>query len=220
MTQASNAEKFLPKLYVVGGSIGYADYLLRANKEAHFTLTRDPADADIAMFTGGEDVNPATYNQPRNPKTHFSNRDEYEIKAFNFFKENEIPMIGICRGHQFFAAMDGGRLIQHTTGHGGTMHNIVFDDYDKKFEITSAHHQMVDPTRLKKDWKVLGRSETLRSNTYEDGLGEQIKGIDTEIECIYYANINALGIQGHPEWMNETDPLVPFWRELIREYLL
>lgn len=210
----------LPKLYVVGGSVGYADYLLRENNEAHFVLTGDPSQADIAMFTGGEDVNPALYKEPCNLRTSFTRRDEGEVRAFNFFKENDIPMIGICRGHQFFAAMDGGRLIQHVTNHAGCHHKILFDDYGKEFDITSAHHQMVDPTRRKKNWKILARSAELRSTTYQDGLGQEIKGVDTEIECAYFPDINALGIQGHPEWMNESDPIVPFWRELIREYLL
>src|ERR1700693_3595582 len=92
----------LPKLYVVGGSVDYAHYLLSQNDQVFLTLTKDPKEADLAMFTGGEDVNPALYNEPPGQHTYYSDRCESEVEFYNFFKENDIPMIGICRGLQVF----------------------------------------------------------------------------------------------------------------------
>jgi gamma-glutamyl-gamma-aminobutyrate hydrolase PuuD len=222
----------LPKLYVVGGSIGYASYLRsKPGRSVQFELTQNPAHADIALFTGGEDVDPATYGEQCSKTTHYTNRDKHEIEMFNFFVEEEVPMIGICRGLQLFAGLNGGRLIQDTTGHAGSNHGVIFEGYDDTcmgdefkgsitLPYTSAHHQMVDPTRIKADWKILGRSETRRSRHYLGGDDKEIHGVDTEIECVFFPKTQCLGIQGHPEWMDPTSPSVEFWRQLIKTYLL
>lgn len=210
----------LPKLYVVGGSYDYANYLLTPNDQVYMTLTHDPEEADIAMFTGGEDVDPATYNEPAGSRTHFTRRDAREILEYQFFRELEIPMIGICRGLQFFAAMEGGRLIQHSNGHAGGQHKVLFEAHGLTLPITSAHHQMVDPTRLQPDWEIIGISDRLLSKTYLDGDDTEIHGVDTEIECMYIPKAQALGIQGHPEWMDSECQTVRFWRDLIKEKLL
>lgn len=218
MPQTQNS--LLPKLFVVGSSFSYAEYLLEQNDVAHFDLTRDPEKADIAMFTGGEDVNPGTYGEPVGSRTHFSGRDKEEVKLFNFFRSEDIPMIGICRGHQLFAGLSGGRLIQDVTGHAGGRHLVNFEGYNKILPFPSAHHQMVDPTRMQPDWIVLGISDSLLSKRYLDGNDKEINGVDTELECVHYVKSNALGIQGHPEWMDSNSESVAFWRELIRERLL
>lgn len=151
---------------------------------------------------------------------------------FNFFAEEEVPMIGICRGLQLFAGLNGGRLIQDTTGHAGANHGVVFENYDDAgmptefkgtglvLPYTSAHHQMVDPTKVKPDWQVLGYSEQLRSKHYLGGDNKPINGVDTEIECVFFPKTQCLGIQGHPEWMDPDSPSVEFWRQLIKTYLL
>lgn len=213
-------KSLLPKLYVVGGSYGYAKYLLTKNDQVWMTLTHNPEEADIAMFTGGEDVDPATYKEPVGSRTSYSSRDKNEILEYEFFKELGIPMIGICRGHQLFAAMEGGRLIQHATGHAGNHHDVLFEHHGKTLPITSAHHQMVDPTRLKPGWEIIGISDRILSNTYLGGDDQEIHGVDTEIECMYIPEAQALGIQGHPEWMPEDCETVRFWRELIKEKFL
>jgi putative glutamine amidotransferase len=225
-------DRFMPKLYVVGGSYGYADYMrISPRRSVQFQLTNNPAQADVALFTGGEDVDPATYNESCGDRTSYSQRDKHEIELFNFFSSEEIPMIGICRGLQFFAAMNGGRLIQDTTGHAGKNHNVIFEGYEdtgmkQEFKdtvtlpYTSAHHQMVDPTKVQPDWKILGRSEHRLSRYYHGGDNKEIPGVDTEIECVYFPKTQCLGIQGHPEWMDADSPSVEFWRQLIKAYIL
>lgn len=216
-----------PKLYVVDGQTGYAKYLMqKQGRSVQFELTTNPTKADIAMFTGGSDVSPSIYGQKEGKYTScWPERDKMESRMFDFFAENEIPMIGICRGHQLFAAKLGGALIQHSSGHAGVDHNVIFSDYAVgKDEIilpfTSAHHQMIDPTKVKPNWKILGRSARKLSHCYLNGENEEIKGVDTEIECAYFPEVDALGIQGHPEWMDSECASVEFWRNLIKEYLL
>lgn len=220
--------KLLPKLYVVGGSVGYASYLLpREGREVQVVLTDRPEQADMAMFTGGSDISPSLYNAPYGSHTYDSpSRDKHEVEMFNFFRSEEVPMIGICRGMQLFNALLGGSMIQDVTGHAGGQHTVVFDNYqDSKGEslvlpFSSLHHQMVDPRKVKKGWDIIGRSEERRSRHYLDGLDEDQDGIDTEIELIYFPEINSLGIQGHPEFMDANCESVKFWRSLIRERLL
>ena len=219
---------FLPKLYVVGGSTGYANYLLpKEGREVQVILTDKPEHADLAMFTGGSDISPDLYNAPYGSRTYDSpSRDKHEVEMFNFFRDEEVPMIGICRGMQLFNALLGGSMIQDVTGHAGGDHTVVFDNYKDAggdtlvLPFSSLHHQMVDPRKIKKGWDIIGRSEEKRSRHYLDGQDQDQDGIDTEIELIYFPEINSIGIQGHPEFMPSESPSVKFWRSLIRERLL
>src|SRR6478609_9122442 len=82
--------------------------------------------ADLVVFLGGEDIDPALYNEPVHRKTDFnSKRDEREVAVFKTCIENDIPMFGICRGMQFIHAMSGGKLYQNVEGHGGSPHDII-----------------------------------------------------------------------------------------------
>ena len=93
-------------IYVVGGNLNYSDWLDFIGYSAFSTKNTDvntelkrAKTADLIMFTGGEDVTPALYEEERGSYTHSSlKRDEYEAQFFNMAIKNNIPMIGICRG--------------------------------------------------------------------------------------------------------------------------
>lgn len=80
------------KVYVVGGAVGYTRFLDDAE------ITHNIKDADIVMFTGGEDVDPSIYGCKRHPRT-WSNieRDKEEKKIFDTINPNQL-VVGICRG--------------------------------------------------------------------------------------------------------------------------
>lgn len=90
----------MKKLYVVGSQWHYADWVRNAEVSGDygFEPTFTLEEADVVMFTGGEDVNPAVYGHDVIPGTYFTpERDEEEIDAFNRMHEGQIA-IGICRG--------------------------------------------------------------------------------------------------------------------------
>lgn len=70
---------------------------------------------DGLVLTGGDDVDPARYGQPRWPETGppDSARDEMEAAVLKRALESDLPVLAICRGMQLFNVEHGGTLIQH-----------------------------------------------------------------------------------------------------------
>lgn len=205
------------KVYVVGRGIGYARWI--ENKE----LVNNIEEADVVLFTGGEDVNPALYGAQPHPSTYFTpQRDAAEVDAFNKMRPGQVAL-GICRGLQLLNVLNGGKLVQDVTGHclGFTheMHNADGLIYD----ITSLHHQMVYPFTInKKYWNILFWSDP-RSAHYEgDGIDGHYFAEYGEPEVVEYKTPGkpvCLGIQGHPEMMRESSPTVKMFNEMLKNYL-
>ncbi len=97
------------KIYVVGGSNGYANWM-----EGEIVSTMQ--EADLVVFTGGEDVNPALYDKRAHPATYFNRRrDSEEIVAFDDARSLNKKIVGVCRGAQLLCALAGGILVQNQT---------------------------------------------------------------------------------------------------------
>lgn len=162
-------------------------------------------EADLVLFTGGEDVDPSMYDAPRHPFTR-SNlaRDRREIMDYWAAKQLGKKLIGICRGAQFLCVMAGGDLVQHQAN-PSMVHPITTLD-GRELLVTSTHHQAQWPYLLEegKEYKMLGWSVGM-SPFHHDG--EQLEIVlgavdgDKEAEVVYYPHIKALGIQPHPEMM-------------------
>lgn len=177
------------KIYVVGGSPHYANW-------TGMDVVDQMTDADLVMFTGGEDVDPSLYNEPKHSRT-YSNlaRDDREAKEFRKAKELGKPMIGICRGSQFLCVMNGGKLVQHQEN--PLPIHPIYTTYGK-INITSTHHQAAYPYELKPfEYHILGWTFGV-SRMHEDGNGKEMNP-SRECEIVYYPRHNCLGIQGHPE---------------------
>ena len=80
------------KVFVVGGATNYANFLEKAS------LVDKIEDADVVVFTGGEDVDPSLYGCD---KVHFTysnkERDLAEKAIFESVKPTQL-CLGICRG--------------------------------------------------------------------------------------------------------------------------
>lgn len=200
------------KVTVVGRSIGYASFL------NNYKIV-DPSEAEIAIFTGGEDVNPSLYGAEVHPSTYYSNRDKGEVDAYE--KLIQMPniklLVGICRGLQLGCVLNGGLLIQDVTNHaisGG--HSITMKDTGKKYNIKSLHHQMVYPFNLPKDkYEILASSTERRSSWYEGDLINPLKVTEEPEIVLFHGPKEFLGIQGHPEMMDRDSDTVQMINELI-----
>lgn len=203
-------------------SLDYVSYLNEKYEViVHKTKdVKDPKDIDLVLFTGGEDVNPAHYNENIGKYTHInSNRDKKEIDTFYRFKGKSF-LLGICRGNQLLTILSGGKLIQHVEGHCRD-HSMVLNN-SLKYNITSSHHQMLYPFDLnEKDYELIAYSEYFQSNTYLNGDNEEIELSNNflEPEIVYYKNTNALCIQGHPEWSHCERRTSSMCLNLIDKYL-
>lgn len=184
-------------------------------------LTRNPQEANLAIFPGGADINPALYRQKPNPRTSWWEEiDRMQIEAYNRLPK-ECIKFGICRGLQLLCALSGGKLIQDVTGHASGNHNIITID-DINMPITSCHHQMIYPFDMNEDdYQIIAWADPQRSVHYFGETNENINLPENfvEIEMCWFPKTNCLGVQGHPEWMSEHSQVVRYLNNLILEKL-
>lgn len=207
-------------------------YLSWVDKDK-FSVVKSAEEADIIMFTGGPDVDPTVYNEKKGSLTHSSmNRDNNDLALYSSNKDKF--KIGICRGAQFLTVMSGGSLFQDVTGHAiAGLHKIdveypflylINDDLtqaaNEELEITSTHHQMMNPYGLKdKEFTIIASADDL-SAWYLDGNDEMDdmpyendKFVEPEI--VYYNRTDSLCIQGHPENIWKENPIIDFLNKLL-----
>jgi len=159
---------------------------------------------DGFLLTGGIDVHPQLYQNLRvdypNTTVFNESRDLFELQVFEFARQQNKPVLAICRGLQLVNIALGGNLIQDLEENGFENHRKGPDgDREHKIEVkpgtllakisgtlcgfvNSAHHQGVD--QIADELKVSAYSE--------DGV----------VEAIEYKEANKpflLAVQWHPE---------------------
>lgn len=165
-------------------------------------------DMDGLLLPGGIDVEPARYNEAPHPKLEKTDAglDALEWRALEFARDNRLPVLGICRGHQVINVFYGGSLYQDipsqhqsekTVKHRGgkIMHDITLEEGSllhellgrKRYEVNSYHHQAV---------KVAAPGFTVSART-DDGIVEAIEGPD---------EVFIVGVQFHPEKLLAEKP--------------
>lgn len=174
-------------------------------------------DKHVLILHGGGDISPALYNKPVAPRgggyTKPTMRDQQEWELIKEAVKRNIPIVGICRGAQMLCAFDGGELVQHIDSHTSRAHTVLTRD-GERYVSNSCHHQMMVPS---KEAQVIASCvETTR------GFDEQdnplvIKEVP---EVVYFPNIKAIGIQGHPEWLGPSNEFVQYCTSLINNLLL
>lgn len=195
------------KIYVSGGS-RYAE--AKWFGQFGWSQSYNLHEADVVLFTGGEDVNPTYYNEPEHAKTwpNGNGRDEREILDYQKALALGKPMFGICRGAQFLCVMDGGSLIQDCTQHTRS-HDILIIDTGEVFSVTSAHHQMMVPSERA---EIVGVSpmkcEVTRYNHVRKEF--ETKEVQNTPEIVLFPDIRAIGVQGHPEFQTEVPEYARF----------
>lgn len=166
------------------------------------TKAKSPETADLVIFTGGPDVNPALYGEECHYTTRYSDpRDNEDIALYLKCVEQGIPMLGICRGAQFIHVMRGGKLYQDVDEHQGDHHMW---DTRKNYCISivsSVHHQMVRPGNP--GMEVLAECHRSKKRWLNKLICDQTAG-HKDIEAFFYRDICAIGIQGHPEYRGYT----------------
>ena len=172
---------------------------------------------DGLVVTGGQDVHPSRWGgsavvdatvDPRwDHDAHDEQRDAYEAALIEAALAAGIPVLGICRGHQLLNVVLGGTLVEHlgpgpithATEHaapsaGDPGHVVEFvpgswahQVYGDRRVVNSWHHQAVD----------------------RPGCGVVVTGrtADGVVECIAVEGRPAVGVQWHPEWSLQPDPV-------------
>lgn len=196
------------RVYIVGG-----DYLVEKMFSGldGYEICPDPYYADLAVFTGGEDVTPSCYGSNTHPTTYSNRaRDDAESEMSAFFLARKIPMVGICRGAQFLCVMNWGSLYQDVDRHAiSGEHTLLYTDekgQTRTYNVTSTHHQMQNPYSdddlVFELWGSAGRCTYRDSETVERApLNDNAH---PDVEIVYWPRTKCLGFQPHPEYDSKS----------------
>lgn len=156
------------------------------------------AKPDLICFTGGSDIDPTWYNEPRIEETiHIhKNRDKLEIEYFQNFKY--VPKVGICRGGQLLNVLAGGQLWQDVNNHGRNHETLDLLLTKDKLVVTSTHHQMMVPTD-----QAVPVAVAFEATEYKSGVPRKKPIYDPEV--LWYEKDNSLCFQPHPEYGGEKN---------------
>jgi putative glutamine amidotransferase len=182
--------------------------------DAHALLDR----LDGLLFSGGPDLDPATYGQPRHPLLGPDVdrvADEYELRLLDAACERDVPLLAICRGLQALNVARGGTLHQHLPDHTGLVHRQAAPPYEPTHPVTVAAGSPLH--------RLAGRRR-LRVNTFHhqavDGLGAGLEVIarapDGTIEALHDPSARfCLGVQWHAETLTHRTEHAPVLEGLI-----
>jgi putative glutamine amidotransferase len=169
---------------------------------------------DGLLLAGGDDVNPARYQQAPHPKTERPDdlRDKVEIAWARAAVETEKPLLAICRGMQVLNVAFGGSLIQHIQDGvpSAVQHEFNYDDYHLR-HIATHDVTIVEQTRLA---SILGTQTGVNSFHHQavDRIAEGFRvtacAPDGVIEAMEGGAPDqfVVAVQWHPEDMYHEHP--------------
>lgn len=124
---------------------------------------------------------------------------DYAISAIRDVLETDIPVFGICLGHQLLALASGAKSIKMGHGHHGANHPVQ-NIADGTVMITSQNHGFaVDETSLPDNLEA----------THKSLFDGSLQGIRRTDKPVY-------SFQGHPEASPGPHDVAPLFDEFIR----
>jgi gamma-glutamyl-gamma-aminobutyrate hydrolase PuuD len=193
----------------VNGSVADEAMFAEMFSRACCKRARSIEESDLVVFTGGPDVDPTLYGHARydgkrgGRETKISTqRDSADLLAYDYCRTNGVPMFGVCRGMQFIHTCMGGILMQDVDNHVGDHSIYVIKEKRWLQNTSSVHHQMCMPN-IEGGMEVIATSNVARNHRFYSTQSKDFVnavGPKADIEALYYRDIAAFGVQGHPEY--------------------
>lgn len=184
-------------LHVVAYDYGCKRNILRMLVDRGCRLTVVPATTPASEVLALRPDGVFLSNGPGDPEPC-----DYAIEAIATLLETDIPVFGICLGHQLLALASGGRTLKMKFGHHGANHPVQ-NLADGSVMITSQNHSFaVDDAALPENLRVTHRSL-----------------FDSSLQGIHRTDRPAFSFQGHPEASpgpHDAAPLFDHFIELMR----
>ena len=164
---------------------------------------------DGLILSGGGDINPLFLHEEPIPQLQDvdSVRDQYDLLILRLATDRQLPVMGICRGHQLINVFCGGTIYQDINSQkpGVLKHS-------QSMPRTQASHsvKITDGTKLS---KILDGAETLQVNSFHH---QAVKDVAPEFvssavapdginEGIEHPERDIFSVQWHPEGFASVD---------------
>ncbi len=154
--------------------------LVRAGAKVTVVPAKTPLEEILALNPAGVFLS----NGPGDPAA----TGEYAVPVIKGLLDRDMPMFGICLGHQMLALAAGAKTVKMFQGHRGANHPVqrvggVWDETEGLVEITSMNHGFA-----------------VDAATLPDNVVETHKSLFDGSNCgISISGKKAFGVQYHPE---------------------
>jgi carbamoyl-phosphate synthase small subunit len=165
------------RLHVVAYDFGIKRNILRLLADYGCRITVVPAhtSAQEALELAPDGV--FLSNGPGDPEPC-----DYAIRAIQDLLKTNIPLFGICLGHQLLGLAAGARTVKMKFGHHGANHPVKDLDSGRVFITSQNHGFAVDEATLPGEVRATHRSL-----------------FDGSLQGLAFKDLPAFGFQGHPE---------------------
>lgn len=185
--------------HVVAYDFGAKRNILRLLVDRGCKLTVVPAQTSAADVLAMNPDGIFLSNGPGDPEPC-----DYAIAAIQSFLATDIPVFGICLGHQLLGLASGAKTIKMKFGHHGANHPVKDFARDVVMITSQNHGFAVDENNLPENLKVTHKSL-----------------FDGSLQGIHRTDKPAFSFQGHPEASpgpHDAAPLFDHFIELISSY--
>ena len=181
--------------HVVAYDYGVKLNILRMLVERGCRVTVVPAQTPAADLLALKPDGVFLSNGPGDPEPC-----DYAIKAIKEVLETEIPVFGICLGHQLLALASGAKTLKMGHGHHGANHPVQDLDTGVVMITSQNHGFAVDEATLPANVRAIHKS-------LFDGTLQGIERTDK----------SAFSFQGHPEASPGPNDVAPLFDRFINE---
>lgn len=186
-----------PQFKVVAYDFGVKHNILRLLADRGCAVTVVPAQTSAADVLALNPDGIFLSNGPGDPAPC-----DYAITAIAEFLETDIPVFGICLGHQLLALASGAQTLKMKFGHHGANHPVQDTDSGRVMITSQNHGFAVDEASLPANLRVTHKSL-----------------FDGSLQGIHRTDKPAFSFQGHPEASpgpNDAQPLFDHFIELMQ----
>ena len=165
------------KFHVVAYDYGVKRNILRMLVDRGCKLTVVPAQTSAADVLALNPDGIFLSNGPGDPEPC-----DYAIRAIQEFLQTDIPVFGICLGHQLLGLASGAKTLKMKFGHHGTNHPVKDIDNGTVMITSQNHGFAVDESTLPATLRVTHTSL-----------------FDGSLQGVHRTDRPAFSFQGHPE---------------------
>lgn len=175
-------------------------------------LTEIVESIDGLIMSGGADINPLFVNEDPIPQLQDVDtyRDEFDLILIRLAANRQVPMMGICRGHQVMNIAFGGSIYQDIYSQAD---GPLIKHSQKQAREYPSHQVTLSSGKNRLKEILDGTNELLVNSFHHQAVRAVAPGFESWAEAADGVNEamghpeNALfSVQWHPEAMEETDP--------------